>query len=100
MTYVAWAIAFVWLSVALFFCGRQMNLQRLMFNNLAPAVNVGGPEADSIRKVMTFGIKPELLNAEGQKYLKKSNRNGWLFGAWMFLGLLLAAWLSSYFTAP
>jgi hypothetical protein len=59
-----------------------------------------GPEYVSVRKVTASRIKPQLLNAEGQKYLKKSNQNGWLFLAWMFLGFLLAIWLSPYFIAP
>jgi hypothetical protein len=49
---------------------RQLNLLRLMFNTLAPGVNVGGPEGHSIRKVTDSRIKPELFNAEGQKYQK------------------------------
>jgi|SRR5882724_8101978 len=100
MIYLAYAIAFIWLGVALFFCGRTLNLLRLMLNNLAPGVNVGGPEYDSVRKVMSSQIKPALLNPDGQEYLKKSNQNGWLFFAWMFLGFLLAIWLSPYFMAP
>jgi hypothetical protein len=100
MTYVAWTMAFVWFAVALFLCGRQLNLMRLMFNNLAPGVNVGGPEAGAVQKVMVSQIKPELFNAEGQEYLKKLNRNGFLFGAWGVIAFLLVIWLSPYFFAP
>jgi|SRR5882724_1764566 len=100
MIYLAYAIAFIWLGAALFLCGRQLNLLRLMFNNLAPGVNVGGPEGGSIRKVLVSRIKPELFNAEGQKYFKKLNQNGLLFGAWGVLAFLLVIWLSPYFMAP
>jgi hypothetical protein len=99
MIYFACAIIFIWLSVTLFLCGRNMNLLRLTLNNLTPGVNIGGPEYDSVRKVMGYPIKPELLNAEGQKHLRKLNQNGWLFGAWMLLGFLLSVWLSPYFMA-
>jgi hypothetical protein len=99
MIYFACAIIFIWLGVALFLCGRSMNLLRLTLNNLAPGVNVGGPEYDSVRKVMDHRLKPELLNTEGQKHLKNLNQNGWLFGAWTLLGFLLSIWLSPYFIA-
>ena len=70
MIYFACAIVFIWLSVTLFLCGRNMNLLRLTLNNLAPGVNIGGPEYDSVKKVTGYRMKPELFNAEGQEYLR------------------------------
>jgi hypothetical protein len=100
MTYVASAIALIWFSVTLFLCGRSMNLQRLTLNNLAPEVNPGGPEYNALRKIMNFHTKPELFNAEGQKYLKRLRRNALLFGSWMCVGMALSIWLSPYFMTP
>jgi hypothetical protein len=96
MTYLALAIGLIWLGVALFLRGQALNLQRLTLNNLAPGVNAGGPEYNALRRILDSQAKPELYNAEGQKYLRKLKQNAWLFGAWMLAGFLGLIWLSPH----
>jgi hypothetical protein len=98
MTYLACAIAFIWFAGMLFLVGWQLNLMRKILNNLAPGANYWGPEYWPLRKGRWLSeIKPELLNAEGWKYLIKSHQLAKFDAAWKVGGILLAICIYNYF---
>jgi hypothetical protein len=95
MTYLAFAVAFGWLCIMLVLVGWQMNLLRKTLNNLKPGADYWAPEYWPLRKGRWLSeIKPELLNTEGWKYLKRSHQIAWLDAAWKLVGVALAIWIS------